>query len=44
MDNHPSNQTDATSDDEMKFINNVDNVSFFLLELCDKVNFKRKCR
>ena len=38
MDNHPSNQTDTTSDDEKTFINIVDNVSF-LFKLCDKVKF-----
>ena len=40
MDNHPSNETDTTSDDEITFINSVDNVSF-LFKLCDKINFKR---
>ena len=40
MDNHPSNQTDLTSDYEIAFINIVDNVSFFLFKLCNKVNFK----
>ena len=42
MDNHPSNETDTTSDDEITFINSVDNVSFFvqITYLCDKVNCK----